>query len=315
MIGGRRSRFRCHGCTTEPGELPARPDPRTGQPRPAQHPPTRAGTCRPARPPSRTRPTRAPPPGQTPVLPGTGQVAPTRSIAAGRVGVRRSRRGVHLTLGLSWVSTWVMWPIIALCLIGIYASTRVSQCRVGADWVANRKTLGEDLRVGECDLPQRSGDPELRLIDSDGRRTTLGIPPAERSDIWDLTYNGILHCGRSATVAAAMQHHGELTCCWPARRPALATAVKYAVVGQIPDVPIVLQGGIPSVVRRPSESIRRSSGSPTPLWQVTVHQLVGLTQVFRLATQSRRPHWLTEWTHRSRSGTTDDGPHHPVSPS
>jgi hypothetical protein len=112
-----------------------------------------------------------------------------------------------LTLGLSWVSTWVMWPIIALCLIGVYASTRVSQCRVGADWVANRKTWVRIYELVKVTCHGGVGDPELRLVDSDGRRTTLGILTMQNDrDIWDLTYNGILH----SVIAGGAQTNGEL---------------------------------------------------------------------------------------------------------
>lgn len=112
-----------------------------------------------------------------------------------------------LTLGLSWVVIWGMWPIVAMGLIGVYASTRISQCRVGADWVSNRKTWVSTYELTKVTCHSGVGDPELHLVDSHDRRTTIGILTLQNDrDIWDLTYNGILH----SVIAGGAQTNGEL---------------------------------------------------------------------------------------------------------
>jgi hypothetical protein len=96
---------------------------------------------------------------------------------------------------------------MAVGLLGVYASSRVSQCRAGADWVANRRSWVRTYELVKATCHTRAGDPTLRLVDSTGRHTTLSITTMHNDrDIWDYTYNGILH----SVIAGGAQTNGRL---------------------------------------------------------------------------------------------------------
>jgi hypothetical protein len=188
-------------------ELPARPDPTTGRPWPPRAP-AYAGTDTPAdRDPHRERGrTPSPPPGQSPVL---AWYRASRRAATMAAAWMFALVAVAFTVGLGfdWVSTWVMWPIIAVGLLGVYSSVRVSQCRAGADWLARRRTWVKTYELVKVTCHSGVGDAELRFEDTAGRRTEIKISDLQSDrDIWDLTYNGILH----SVIAGGARTNGLL---------------------------------------------------------------------------------------------------------
>jgi hypothetical protein len=110
-------------------------------------------------------------------------------------------------LGFDWVTTWAVWPIIILGFTGIYFSLRASQCRAGVDWLARRKTWVKTYELVTVTCRTNHGDPQLRLVDSDGRSVEIAISDLQGDRrIWDLVYNGILH----SVIAGHAQTNGRL---------------------------------------------------------------------------------------------------------
>jgi len=181
-------------------ELPARPDPRTGRPWPPHAP-----GFHDARDPRRDQGQPPdPPPGQSPTLvwyrASRGNAVTTMAIGFVFVAIVFT-----VGLGLDWVTTWAIWPIIILTFAGIYFSLRA--CGAGIDWLARRKTWVKTYELVKVTCRTNHGDPELRLVDSDGRGVEVAISDLQGDRrIWDLTYNGILH----SVIAGGAQTNGQL---------------------------------------------------------------------------------------------------------
>lgn len=180
-----------------PDELPPRPDLSTGLPRPP-HAPTLSRVFAVASADSNREhdpaKTASPPVGHGPPL------AWYRSSRRGALKIAAlgfAFVSIILTLnrGLIWIGMWQVWIVFLVIFIAIYsASLKAEQCAAGADWLAKGKHWVDIYKLKDVAYHIRRGEPELTLIDSENHRMQITLLALQQDrDIWDLTYNGILH--------------------------------------------------------------------------------------------------------------------------
>lgn len=171
-------------------ELPARPDPGTGFPRPPHAP----GWVRVRRSRSSDRDRKpSPPPGQGPVVawyPGSRRVAVVVAswwsvIIIGLFSLRN---------GFGWMVHWWLWGIFGAAIFWIYLSALSGTCAAGAEWVARGRRWVKIYELAEVSYHTRIGGARLRLRDSGGHRLMIKIEDLHGDrTIWDLVYNGVLY--------------------------------------------------------------------------------------------------------------------------
>jgi hypothetical protein len=178
-------------------ELPPRPDPKTGFPRPP-HAPRWFEQDDKAMKADKDRE-------QSPPKPPYGQGSPL-------VWYRKTRRASFRTSaivasalvalhcvgnGTHWLTEpryWGVWAVFGAFLIGIYVYERNGRFSAGADWLARGGTwvrVYELVEITTCVWPYSD---RVRLRDQYGRTVRYKIENL-RCDrlLWDLAYNGILH--------------------------------------------------------------------------------------------------------------------------
>jgi hypothetical protein len=181
-------------------ELPPRPDPSTGLPRPPRAPgfigvdvPVNESVIREqdqALAPS-------PPPGQSPVLVWYRESS-RGSVISTVVVVLLAATILTLSRGTAWIVNakyWGVWAIFAVSLVVVYFISRADRFSAGADWVARgRKWVRVyDLVKVTCHSYPYYG-AGVCMRDSGGRKLRYRfIDLSSDRLLWDLTYNGILH--------------------------------------------------------------------------------------------------------------------------
>jgi len=178
-------------------DLPPRPNPSTGLPRPPRAPGF-IGLDIPAEDSVIREQDQAlapdPPPGQTPVLvwyrdSRRGSVIGTLAFGLALAGI------VTLTRGTRWMTYWQVWASIAICLLVVYSFARASCFSAGADWVARGKKWVRvyELKKVTCHSYPYYG-AGLCMRDSGGRKLRYRFVDLSSDRLlWDLAYNGILH--------------------------------------------------------------------------------------------------------------------------
>lgn len=180
-------------------DLPPRPDPVTGLPRP----PRARGFIGPDVPKDvslfRERDPAlqpSPPPGQSPVLVWYRESRRGAVIAAVMI-VLLAAGIASLTRGTAWImhaKYWGVWAFLAVALVVVYFFFRGGCYSAGADWVARGKKWVKVYDLVKVTSRSYPGGPGVYLRDSGGR--TLRFKFVDLSSdrmLWDLTYNGILH--------------------------------------------------------------------------------------------------------------------------
>jgi hypothetical protein len=188
----------------DPADLPPKPDPRTGLPRPPHAPDPRPGSDNEdneggvvdlAAVPQ-------PPPGQGPVL------ACYRAILGSRAKFWLLARGIAAVLvppivfvlfpGVPvWGLVWLL--LVALAFLGtVVFVIRSSGRRVsaaGAEWYSSGARWVRIYELVQVTMSQGGGRRAyLRLVDVDGRELQVSYGYVRQNRlIWDLVYNGILH--------------------------------------------------------------------------------------------------------------------------
>ncbi len=172
-------------------ELPARPDPHTGQPRPPRAPAYPGGEAHGRHP--RRGSVPSPPPGQGPTLAWYRETRRGALVAA--AWVLALMGGVFiLAHGFDWMRMWPIWLVFALAALGVYASTRGTNCAAGADWLASYKVWVKTYDLVKVIYHGHLSGSELDLQDSEGRRLVINIDELSHDrEMWDLVYNGLLH--------------------------------------------------------------------------------------------------------------------------
>lgn len=182
-----------------PTQLPPRPDPRTGEPRPPRAP----GFIKWDKPPKdqdserdrseRRKPT--PPQGQGPVLEWYRH-SQRYAIGMGVAGTVVIGIGIGFRQGLdySWLSIPWMWLFLAVAGLGMYGIFRKVDPAVGADWLKVGRTWVPLYELADIKVRHRGMSMHLDLKDGAHRKVQVRVDELQEDrDMWDLVYNGLLH--------------------------------------------------------------------------------------------------------------------------
>lgn len=169
-------------------QLPPRPDPRTGEPRPPAAPTQHAEGYN-ERTPSRDP---APPKGQSPVLEYSRESRLAAWLTA-PVPVVVILAALVVPSGFHALTYWPIWLLLAAYFAFLVYASRSEVLTAGADWMKFRKRWVRTYELTSIRLvPRGANGHELILEDSDGR--AVGITPyllqANRR-LWDLVYLGM----------------------------------------------------------------------------------------------------------------------------
>lgn len=180
-------------------ELPPKPDPDTGEPRPPRAPglvdkkksaeeEIRGRVTDPAKAP-------APPEGEGPLL-AWYKSSRRAALLVTAWGLPLLVVGVTLLQGFSieWMKFWQLWALIVLFLAGLYSLQRTVVCSAGAEWLKVGKTWVRLYELVEVKAKHRSNAIHLDFKDGGGREVMVEVDDLQGNrDVWDLVYNGILH--------------------------------------------------------------------------------------------------------------------------
>lgn len=190
-------------------ELPVRPDPMTGLPRPPEAPAVPSAAT------PRLRslgPESTPPPGQGPVQTwyrGSDRDAMiTSGWLLGLVVAIFTLRN-----GFAWMtfSNWPVWTFFIVALAARFWMLRPGSCVVGADWLARGRRWVQLYELTDITYQTFFGGPRLLLRDSQGRRLRIKIAPLKGDPLaWNLTYNGLLHSAIAGGAQVNRRAHMDL---------------------------------------------------------------------------------------------------------
>lgn len=181
------------------GELPPRPDPHTGEPRPPRAP----GFTMEEKPPKdadagrerneRRRP--SPPAGEGPVLEWYRH-SQRRAVRIAVFGFVFFVLGMTAIEGFSfsWARAWPVWVVLVLGALGVYSSLRSVDAAVGAEWLKVGRRWVRLYELTEVKAKHRGNAIHLDMKDRAGRENWIKLDDLQEDrDLWDLVYNGILH--------------------------------------------------------------------------------------------------------------------------
>lgn len=180
-------------------ELPPKPDPISGEPRPPRAP----GFHKEDKPPKdqdrdrdqtiRRMPT--PPDGEGRMLEWYRH-SQRNAIMVGLMGLAIIAIGLTVVQGFSfaWMAFWPVWAIVIVGAFIVYGSVRAVECAVGAEWLKVGKQWVRLYELTEIKARHRSNAIHLDFVDSAGRKVMVKSDDIQEDrDMWDLVYNGILH--------------------------------------------------------------------------------------------------------------------------
>ncbi|GAB3283513.1 hypothetical protein [Parasphingorhabdus pacifica] len=193
-----------------PEQLPPRPDPWAGEPRPPRAP----GFIKWDKPPKdqdseRDRSERRKP--QSPE--GCGPVlewyrhSQRYAISMGVVGTVLIGFGIGVRQGLdySWLGSGWMWLFLAVAGLGFYGIFRKVGAAAGADWLKVGRMWVLLYELTEIKARHRGASMHLDLKDSGNRSLQVRLDELQEDrDLWDLVYNGLLH---SVLINGATTNH------------------------------------------------------------------------------------------------------------
>lgn len=193
-------------------ELPPKPDPSTGEPRPPRAP-KYSKPNKPAKENDKDRvsdPSKAPEPpeGQGPVL---AWYKPSRrqKWGVGGTGFVLLVVGITLMQGFDvrWMTAWWMWLIVAVFALLIGGSVRSSNLSAGAEWLQTKSNWVRLYELKKVTAHWRSNSVHVDFEDHHGGAVQISLSDLhEDRDLWDLVYNGILH----SVVAGGAETNGRL---------------------------------------------------------------------------------------------------------
>lgn len=180
-------------------ELPPKPDATTGLPRPPRAP----GFHKEDKPPKEQDRDRVQDPSKAPSPPdGEGPVLEWYRSSRRNAVLTGAAAFVIMVLGLTlirggeiaWMQFWFVWAILVLASLGVYASSRATECAAGAAWLKVGKTWVRLYELTSIQARVRSNAIHIDLKDRAGREVKVSTSALQEDrDIWDLVYNGILH--------------------------------------------------------------------------------------------------------------------------
>jgi hypothetical protein len=199
-------------------ELPARPDPQTGEPRPP-HAPASTSSGHPDKR-DRIDPSKAPAPpdGQGPVLAwykssrrGAFKVAAVALLLLFPVMIT-----IMQGFSIAWMRIWQVWLVIVIGCVLIYSARRSVECSSGADWLRRKKGWVKLYQLTKVTAHWRSNAVHLDLKDRDNRELQIRVSDIQENRLmWDLVYNGILH----SVIAGGAETNGRLHAAIQVPRP------------------------------------------------------------------------------------------------
>lgn len=203
-------------------ELPPKPDPVTGEPRPPRAPKfSKPDTPPKGRDRNRTSdPAKAPDPpeGQGPVLEWY-KPSSLRKWGVGGAGFVALSLGITVMQGFDplWMTAWWMWLIVLVFAALIGGSVRGTECSAGAEWLQRKG--GGWVRLYELKkitAHHRSNSIHLDFEDHQGGVVQISMSDLhEDRELWDLVYNGILH----SVVTGDAETNGRLHSALDVPRP------------------------------------------------------------------------------------------------
>jgi hypothetical protein len=185
--------------TAEPfADLPPRPDPVTGNPRPpaapldGNDPPAEPARCRiPAG--------ASPPEGEGPVLESWEESRSDKLWGGLILAAIIMIYGTIPEGGFRWMGIWQIWLVVVLVSL-LYILLPCNRLAAGAEWFRTGRT---HLRVYELVSVKVTGTASgvswsLDLKDAKGADVALSLFKIQRNPrLWDLVYNGIRHSVRA----------------------------------------------------------------------------------------------------------------------
>lgn len=180
-------------------ELPPKPDPTTGDPRPPQAPgfnqkqrsdkqQNRRRVTDPAKAPS-------PPEGEGPTLSWFKSSRwDALLVAAWAIPVLPVLVTALQGFSIEWMKYWQPWVVIPVVMLIVYGVQRSVECAVGAEWLKVGKTWVRLYELAEIKAKHRSNAIHLDFKDRAGREVMVKSDDIQMDrEMWDLIYNGILH--------------------------------------------------------------------------------------------------------------------------
>ncbi len=171
-------------------QLPPKPNPKTGEPRPPRAPVHGETNMRAHNP---AAPTPRPPKGCDRTL--ESYVVSNRTAWSGGVfTVLLFVIAATLFYGFSWASKWWTWVFIVLVAAAIVFLIRGTFCAAGADWVRTRNGWVKTYELVVVEMHLNGTSIDLFLKDSSDRSLNNQIADLQANRaLWDLVYNGIRH--------------------------------------------------------------------------------------------------------------------------
>ena len=181
-------------------ELPPRPDPNTGEPRPPIAPEFRQGKLaqksRDADQVNVPSAKPSPPPGQGPALVWY-QPSRHKQVTTGLTTFFVLVIGVTVIRGFdpSWMAYWLPWVVLIAFTLLMAWLVSTSACSVGADWLkVSRRRWVRLYDLAYIKTARHNTELYVEFKDHDGRYIDTKLEDLQQDrGMWDLIYNGILH--------------------------------------------------------------------------------------------------------------------------
>lgn len=196
-------------------DLPPKPDPNTGEPRPPMAPEFRQGKlAEKSRDANRVNEASAkpsPPSGQGPAF-AWYQPSRHKQAITGLTAFFVQIIGLTVLQGFdpSWIAYWPPWAVIIAVSLLMTWMVSTSACSVGADWLkVSRRRWVRLYDLAYVKTAFHNTDLHVEFKDRDGRYLDAKLEDLQQDrGMWDLIYNGILH---SIIAGGADAHHVHST--------------------------------------------------------------------------------------------------------
>lgn len=180
-------------------QLPPKPDPQTGEPRPPRAP-LEPGNAKPGgRREEARHKVKAPPAGEGPMLEWDYPDRTSRVIAGLVVSVLGLlvyvvKDWINGLSGLSWVDTWWLWLLLTPWPF-VFLLLGNQPISAGADWLAGRKIFVKTYDLVKVKVGVTgSAAHQLQITDKYGNGAEFQITILQQNHkLWDLVYNGLVH--------------------------------------------------------------------------------------------------------------------------
>lgn len=95
---------------------------------------------------------------------------------------------------LDWIGFWQAWIFLPLIMLGVYSTQRTVVVAAGAEWLKHGKSWVRLYELTDIEVKHRGNDMHLDLTDDAGRTIMSKLIDLQKDQhLWDLIYNGILH--------------------------------------------------------------------------------------------------------------------------